>query len=134
MYYSTGDPFYSDCSDYDVSITLDSKFIVASTGKRQAVTQTGTKTTHNYVIENARSFAMVLSEKFESVTDSSTGVEINYYFYNDENPKTSLNFAVQSMKLFKEQIKIKQITIAKILENDLFILSPFIAFVFNNLH
>ena len=33
VYYANGDPFYSDCADYKVEITLDKNFIVASSGK-----------------------------------------------------------------------------------------------------
>ena len=39
LYYSNGDPFYSDCSDYTVCLTVPSEYVVASSG---ALTQSKT--------------------------------------------------------------------------------------------
>ena len=103
VYYSSGDPFFSDCADYKVSFTSEAKYNVAASSKVQSATQNGKLITRCYDMKKTRSFALVLSEKFESVTDNSLGVEINYYYYSDTDPKASLTFAVQSMKLFTEK-------------------------------
>lgn len=103
LYYSNGDPFFSDCADYNVEITLDSNYTVATSGKTNSVTQNGMVSTHTFSIENARSFAMVLSKDFQSIVDNSTGVEITYYYYSDSTPEKSLKYAVQSMGLFGEK-------------------------------
>lgn len=102
LYYANGDPFYSDCADYNVTLTADRKYVVASSGKKISETVDGTLTTGTYSIENARSFAFVLSEKFKVLTDSSTGTKINYYYYNDGAPEKSLEFAVRSLSTFND--------------------------------
>ena len=102
VYYSTGDPFYSDCADYDVSITLDSNYTLASSGKQKSKTNIGDKVRYNYEGENIRSFAVVMSKEFKVQKDSSTGVDIFYYYYDDSEPLTALKTAVQSIEFFSQ--------------------------------
>ena len=80
-YHYNGDPFYSDCADYKVTITADKDYVVAGSGKVVWAAENGEKASKTFAIKNARSVAFVLSEKFESITDNSTGVQINYYYY-----------------------------------------------------
>ena len=101
-YYSVGDPFFSDCANYQVTLTTNSDYTVATSGKRISVLEQGGKVTQTYKINNARSFAMVLSKEFECITDNSTGTEINYYYYKDENPIKSMEYAVKSMNYFEK--------------------------------
>ncbi|MBQ3116466.1 MAG: M1 family metallopeptidase [Clostridia bacterium] len=103
VYYSVGDPFFSDCANYKVNFTCDAEYIVASSGKLLSRKVEGTKATGEYAIKNARSFAFVLSKEFDSLQDNSLGVEINYYYYDDSAPEKSLQYAVKSMKLFNEK-------------------------------
>ncbi len=103
VYYSSGDPFYSDCADYTVTLTADSEYVVAASGGVVSSSEKDGKRTSTYKISKARSFAFVLGKEFESVCDSSTGVKINYYFYNDEIPDKSLEFAKKSITLFGEK-------------------------------
>ncbi len=103
VYYANGDPFYSECADYKVSITLDSEYVVASSGKLLSEEKQADKTKWCYEISSARSFAFVLSKNFESIVDTSTGVEITYYFYNDENPLSAMETAIKSINLFNKK-------------------------------
>lgn len=103
VYYSSGDPFYSDCADYKVSLTCDSDYVVAATGRRENGITTENKTTHIFSAESVRSFAMVLSKDFETATDNSLGIEVNYYYYKDTAPLRSLEYAVKSLKHFSEK-------------------------------
>jgi len=101
-YYSSGDPFYSDVSDYTVSFTTPSKYVVASSGKLVKSKENGENTTYNYKISNARSFALALSENFKILSGVACGVKINYYYYDDQTPEQSLKYAMQSMDFFTE--------------------------------
>ena len=103
VYSSNGDPFYSDCADYTVTLTADSEYVVAASGKVISSSEKDGKRTATYKIEKARSFAFVLSKEFEMITDDSTGVNINYYYYDDAAPEKSLEYAVKSVKLFNEK-------------------------------
>ncbi len=102
VYYSSGDPFYSDVSDYEVSVELDKKYLLATSGKLISSKINGDKVCYEYELENARSFAMVASEKFKVASDNSLGIEVNYYYYDDLDPQASLEYAIKSLKLFSE--------------------------------
>ena len=99
-YYSFGDPFYSDCANYVVKLTCDKKYVVASSGVEVDKKQVENKIVSTYKINNARSFALVLSENFKCQTDDSTGVKINYYYYDDDKPTSSIEYAVKALNLF----------------------------------
>ena len=103
VYYSSGDPFYSDVADYTVTLTTDDNYTVAASGKLEGRQTSGNKATATYSIENARSFAFVLSKQFESMTKTVGGVEVNYYFYDDKTPEKSFEFAEKSLNLFCEK-------------------------------
>lgn len=100
VYYADGDPYYSDCADYKVTFSCDNKYTVASSGKLVDSTVDGNMTKRNYVLDNARSFALVVSENFETVSEISNGLEINYYYYNDSNPTASFEYIKKSLEYF----------------------------------
>ncbi len=100
LYYSTGDPFFSDVANYKVSLTYDSKYVVASSGKIVSSVDDGGKKTNTYSILSARSFAFVLSEKFETLCANVNGTQVNYYYYADDTPDKSLMAAVDAIKYF----------------------------------
>ena len=103
VYYSFGDPFYSDCANYKVKLTCDKKYTVASSGVEIDKKQIESKQTCSYKINNARSFAFVLSQNFKCESDDSTGIKINYYYYDDQTPKTSISYAVKAINLFQSK-------------------------------
>ncbi len=102
-YYSSGDPYFSDVADYIVTLTYNSEYVVASAGEVMTAENKENLSTVTYGLNNARSFNMVLSKDFECVTDVSTGVKINYYYYADEMPNKSIEYAVKSVTLFTEK-------------------------------
>ena len=100
LYYAIGDPFYSDCADYTVTLTADKDYVVAASGKKSSEKVSADTATRTYKISNARSFAFTLSKNFQVITDTSTGVEINYYYYDDGEPEKSIGYAVNALKTF----------------------------------
>ncbi len=101
VYYANGDPFYSDCADYNVNITVPQELVVACSGKVIKKTENENVCTYTFSGKNMRSFAMVLSSEFELYTDNSLGIEINYYHYgNTGKPQEFLEYAVKAIKLF----------------------------------
>lgn len=103
VYYSTGDPFFSEVADYVVTITLDKAFTVASSGELLSTKTKGEKSINRYEVKNARNFCFVLSKDYSVASEEVNGTTINYYFYDDENAKSSLQTAVKAMKLFNEK-------------------------------
>ena len=100
VYYSCGDPFYSECADYIVNFTLDKDYVVASSGSQIGYREDGDKQTLIFNANRVRSFCMVASKHFESVKESVLGTTITYYYYDDAAPEKSLEMAVKSFTLF----------------------------------
>ncbi|MCQ2387490.1 MAG: M1 family metallopeptidase [Clostridia bacterium] len=101
VYYSNGDPFFSDIANYNVSLTCDSEYVVASSGKVVSSDENQNKRTTNYFIENARSFSFVLCKDYEFLSEQVGETTVNYYYYNDDNPRESLLTAVKAFKYFE---------------------------------
>ncbi len=100
-YYSSGDPFYSDCADYSVSLTVPDGLTAALSGK-SVKTVNGDKTiTFSSSIKSARDYAAVIGE-FTMLGTSVNGVDINYYYSNDETPQSSLTAARDAIKTYSE--------------------------------
>ena len=100
VYYSHGDPYYSQVADYNVKITLDKEYVVAGSGSIIGKSESIDKNTFTFTLQNARSFCLVLSKEFDILTEKVGDTRVNYYFYDDENAKAHLDVAVKSIKLF----------------------------------
>ena len=99
-YYYCGDPFMSECANYRVTIDLPQAYTAASSGKLESESAAADRKKLTYTLNNARDFALVLSDKFKVLTQNVNGVDINYYYYSDTNPQVSLSAACESAEYF----------------------------------
>lgn len=102
VYYGIGDPFFSDCANYKVSITADSSLIVAGGGETLSCEQKNGKKTTSFSLQNARSFAMVLSKDFKTLSQTVGDTKITYYYYDDADAQCNLKHAVNALTFFNE--------------------------------
>ena len=100
LYYSFGDPFVSDVANYKVSVTAPTTYTIASSGTLVKSGVEKGQITNVYTLDNARDFAVVLSDKFESVSSQIDGTEINYYYHSDKDARVSLETAQKALKTF----------------------------------
>lgn len=103
LYYSIGDPFFSDCALYTVNFKCDAKYTVASSGELIEKTNLDGKDVYRFTIDNARSFAMVLGQGFNVLCKDYKGVSVQYYYYQDQDPNASMGFALSALELFSEK-------------------------------
>ena len=101
-YYSCGDPFLSECSNYKVTLDLPKEYVAATSGTAGKETTSSDRKKCTYTLNNARDFAVVLSDKFHVETRVAGNTEIKYYYYNDSSPKTSIAVACESVEYFNE--------------------------------
>lgn len=104
-YYSIGDSFYSDVSDYEVEISVPSNYLVASTGSIDS--EVIKDDIHIYYLKesNIRDFTWVAGDKFEvdEVTIDNILVKI-FYFGKHKNVKDRLiNIIRDAIKIYNEQ-------------------------------
>lgn len=97
---SNGDPFYSDVANYNVEIIYSSSFTLASSGDIVDSQTINSKTTTKIVGEKIRDFCFVLSDKFEVISSDINGVNVNYYYYDDENAEEYLTLSCEVIEEF----------------------------------
>lgn len=102
-YYNVGDPFYSECASYEVKLTFPKTYTLASSGREEAVSVQGDKKTVTLRLEHARDFAAVLSDSFSVLQATVNGVQISYYYTQDEDAQAHLSLIRESFSYFSEQ-------------------------------
>lgn len=100
-YYSTGDPFFSECADYNVKFTVPSKYEGAFTGSVRSKTENENTVTYDVSAENVRDFAAVFGE-YEKISGRAGSTVVNYLYYNDGDAESALNTAIDAVNVFGE--------------------------------
>lgn len=100
VYYPSGDPFYSSVADYKVSITLPSKYVVASSLSPIKTEIMEYKTKYSYTRESVREIAFVISEKFNILKDKVGDTSVYYYYFKDDAPEKSLQLIKNALEFY----------------------------------
>ena len=101
-YYSSGDPFVSDCADYDVSLTLPREYNAATSGKELSRSEAGEVVTCRYELKKARDFAAVLSKKFKTLTREVNGCQVSLYYCGEAEPRREMDAACESLDYYSK--------------------------------
>ncbi len=99
-YYSCGDPFLSECADYEVELDLPEGMKVASSGTQLSENSDGGRVKTQHVLTNARDFAVVLSRNFKVAEGKAAGADVRYYYVSDADPEGSVKAAEESLEYF----------------------------------
>ncbi len=102
VYYSDGDPFYSDCADYKMTLTLPKEYIVAATGEIAEERMLESKKVYTMSATNVRDFALVLSNDYRVLKTQAGDTELLYYYYKDEDAKKTLECATEAFSYFEK--------------------------------
>ena len=101
-YLPTGDPFYSKMANYSVTLSYGDDLTLCSTGNLVSESEQNGIKTSTYNALCVRDFAMVLSQDFEKIEQNVSGVDVRYFYYDDETPETHLKTAVDALNTFNE--------------------------------
>lgn len=99
-YHYNGDPFYSDVANYNVTLTAPSNLVVANTGYVVSQSTADKKTTLTMRALTVRDFAIVLSDKFNVVSDKVGKTTVNYYYYKNQYPNEAIKASIDSVSTF----------------------------------
>ncbi|WP_353094812.1 M1 family metallopeptidase [Tissierella praeacuta] len=103
-YYKVGDPFYSDVSDYKVSITTPKEIIVATSGRIISETEKGNKKTYKIEGQLIRDFAWAASKDFVVKEKKVEDTIIKVYSIKDDSKliDETLKAGENSIKTFNK--------------------------------
>ncbi len=101
---SFGDPFYIRASDYNVTFTAPSKFVVASSGKVLNIKEEEGVNVYRYAVKKARDFALCLSADYNVKKTVIKGVEISYYYVLDQKFLETFNLIIDCFNYFNDKI------------------------------
>lgn len=95
---ANGDPFYSEVADFDVTITFPKEYVIATIGTQQKLAEGRVRCE----AKNVRDFCFVLSKHFDVLSQKVGDVEVNYYFYQDDTSRQSLETACKAVETFED--------------------------------
>lgn len=101
VFSASGDPFYSDVSNFNVSISYPEDYVLASSGELLSQSVKDGQTTSVCKGEKIRDFCFVLSKDFQVITGKVGEIEVRYYYYDDENAQAHLKTSVDAVTTFQ---------------------------------
>lgn len=99
-YTTVGDPFVTDTADYVVTLDCPERFQATASGKRGERTETDGRAKQVFTATQARDFALVLSDKFKTVTTEVNGITLRYDYTTDQSPQSNLSVAQECVTYF----------------------------------
>ena len=113
---TNGDPFYSETANYDVTLSFNKNFVLASSGDVLSESENGDNIVVNIEAKKVRDFAFTLSTKFQKISNTVGDITVNYYYYDEDNFEENLMIACDAMTTFQElfgEYPYKTINVAK---------------------
>ncbi|MGF7397838.1 M1 family metallopeptidase [Thermoanaerobacterium thermosaccharolyticum] len=103
-YYTLGDPFYSDVSNYSIRLTVPKDIVVASTGVIKSETRNGNDDVVMIDAPNVRDFALVLSPKFKVAEEDVDGIKVKSYYFDEDVGLKALKYASDAIRFYNSYI------------------------------
>lgn len=104
-YYTIGDPFYSDVSNYNIKITAPKDIQIATSGKILSEDTRGENRVWKIESKLIRDFAWVASKDFEIIQKDVEGTKLKVYFLKGVSNKVkeaAVEYSTKSLKHFNE--------------------------------
>lgn len=101
-YETIGDPFYSETSNFDVTLLAPSKYKLATTGTVTEKKMDNEKTMYKIDGKMVRDFAFILSDEFTETKTNYKDIEISTYNLNENMSKEATDIAKSSIEIFSE--------------------------------
>ncbi len=100
VYYPSGDPFYSECANYQIKLNVPSSYVVASSLSFDKTEWSGGNTEYTLSGSSVRDIAFFLSKNYNVLKKQAGKTQITYYYYNDNIPEKTLETACNSLNYF----------------------------------
>jgi hypothetical protein len=101
-YETIGDPFYSDISNFKVTILTPAEYKIGYTGKITESKTDNKKSMYTMEANNVRDFAFILSKNFKIQKDHTKNIEIITYNLNDRFSEIATKISKDSIDIFSD--------------------------------
>ncbi len=102
-YYSSGDPFYSECANYNITFYYQSTLTASHSGKLLSTEEQDGIVCDKYEAKAVRDFALCLSSNFGKFSQNVDGVEVGVFCdEQNQNAQKYLNASVKALQLFNK--------------------------------
>lgn len=100
-FYPVGESNYSDCSDYEVILTVPKGMLAATTGFKVSEESTNNRDKLTFQALNNRDFVLFISKDYKVLSKEVDGIRVNSYYISEETTaKRMLDLASASIKYF----------------------------------
>ncbi|NLI60312.1 MAG: M1 family metallopeptidase [Clostridiales bacterium] len=120
-YYSLGDPFYSDVSNYKVRINAPEDIIIAATGDSINISKNDKLNIWEFEALAVRDFAWVASNKFKTASMTLGDTRVYSYFFTEEGGEKALDYGASALRIFNQCFGLYPYKTLSIVETDFFI-------------
>ncbi len=101
-YEEIGDPFYSETSNFEITMLIPRKYEIGTTGNIVSEKSDEHETMYNIEAKNVRDFAFVLSDMFDVNQDDYKGIKISTYNLNENISEDVTKIAKDSIRIFSD--------------------------------
>ncbi len=114
-YSRIGDPFYTEISDYNATITAASELVIATSGEKQSAVENDGTTTYEIVGENLRDFAISANYDYQVTESEYEGTKL-YVYTTGEDGAEIMATAESAIAVFSEGIGAYQYSTYSVVE------------------
>lgn len=101
-YTPIGDPFVSEMANFNVTISVPKDYVLASTGTVNSSSPDEENIRYSISAKTVRDFALVLSKKYQTMSQKVNGTEVTYYYFEDNAPAEKLTIACEAVSYFSK--------------------------------
>jgi hypothetical protein len=99
-YYPIGDPFYSEVSDYKLSVRLPEGYLAAGTGNSVMNASPDGQVEYSFEASCVRDFALAFSDKYSEATVSNEKYEVRSFADSEENAHFAADIALDALEIY----------------------------------
>lgn len=103
VYSTTGDPFFSEVANYEVTLLTKEESVIASSGTLVSENKVSKGVEYKYSAKNIRDFVLVIDNNLLVESAKVGNTEIMYFYYEDEDPVAKLKYAIDAVTIFNEK-------------------------------
>ena len=97
-YWPIGDPFMSECANYDVTLSVPKGWMCAATGNGASKSADGDRTLYTFHADAVREFGFALSDKWQKAETKADGITVTAYALSRDGAKKAVDYAVKALR------------------------------------